>query len=545
MAIKRINKGMMGYSLIGLAIVIGLVTRLIAVFQYVTFDIGPDPDQIRDSFIIMKMWEGSLPTLGPSSSIGGYHILPLYYYLFFPFSILGADPTFQAFPNALFSFLSIPLFIYVTYQLLEKTEFQTRIFLSGLAGFWYSILYGEIFISNFQWNPSSIPFFVMILSLLYKAQMERKFSYVMQVLLWAIYGVVLAITISLHSSTLFVMPVVFIITSGMFVYETLKRKEGLASLLLPGISVVSATIALLPYWIGEFGRGFQNTKMILKTILSSGRKSDGNLLTSIYTKISNLFINYLNLVKQAYFWDSSLIYLILSILFLSLVTWWGFSKFRGNRHIWLMWCSTWAIFLLAAANLDSEGSPFYYKLLILFAPIALTISSLAYLDIAENQKQIFAAFIGVIVLLSTYHNGFHDYRFLMSKYGPDRLLSTGDVAQILNQLPPGSTLCDPRIKRKREINNQYNYINTYLTRKELTITETCKAGNFVIHPKQNMLISSNFLNKGNYEEPYFVKIIPSPEINLFPTFTIAKNEPIARPAELFLEINPAYVYRLK
>ncbi|WP_234300745.1 hypothetical protein [Sphaerospermopsis aphanizomenoides] len=119
-----------------------------------SFDIGQDSDQVRDAFVVINMWKGDWPTLGSQvTTIVGYHILPLYYYLCFPFTIFGADPVFQALPNALFSFLSIPLFTYLVYLLLENVEPQVRIFFSGLAGFWYSVLYGEIFISKMQWNP--------------------------------------------------------------------------------------------------------------------------------------------------------------------------------------------------------------------------------------------------------------------------------------------------------------------------------------------------------------------------------------------------------
>lgn len=62
------------------------------------------------------------------------------------------------------------------------------------------------------------------------------------------------------------------------------------------------------------------------------------------------------------------------------MTWLGIAKFRGNRAIGLMWGATWALLLLAAANVDPRETPYFYKSLILFAPIALTISALAYFD---------------------------------------------------------------------------------------------------------------------------------------------------------------------
>ncbi|MEM9903730.1 MAG: hypothetical protein AAF921_01725 [Cyanobacteria bacterium P01_D01_bin.44] len=536
----------MGYLLISLGILIGLSTRLLAVFQYVTFDIGPDPDQIRDAFAVMNMWRGDLPTLGPQvSTVGRHHILPLYYYLFFPFTLLGPNPIFQALPNALFSFLSIPLFIYLIYQLLERIEKSKRIFLSGLGGFWYSLLYGDIFISNFQWNPSSIPFFIMVLTLLFKLQMQGNFSFAIQALLWTVYGAILAIIVSLHSSTLFVMPVVFAVTSSIFIYDAIKRKRKFLLVSFPFVSILSALITLTPYWIGEIGRNFNNTKAILRTIFETSRQSDENILISIYTKISNLFLSYIMIAQQAYFWNTSWLYLIISITFLSLVTGWGLFKFKGNRHIWLMWCSLWAVFLLAASNINPIETPFYYKLLLLFAPIVFTLSSLAYLDCSPTKKKIFSCLIGLFIFLSVASNLFYDYRFMVSKYGPERLVNTADIIQIMNQLPARSTICDPRIERKREVNNQYNYIDTYITHKRISLLSECQPGNFVIHPKRNMLIKNNVLNENNYEGAYFVRLISPPTVNLFPVFKVAENGPIVRRAELFSEVDTADVYRLE
>lgn len=534
-----------GYFLILLAIVVGLVTRLFAVFQYVTFDVGPDPDQIRDAFAVMNMWQGTFPTLGPQvSTLGRHHILPLYYYLFFPFTVLGADPVFQALPNALFSFLSVPLFICLIYQLLENVRKSTRFFLSGLGGLWYSVLFGDIFINNFQWNPSSIPFLIMALTLLYKLQMQGRFSFFIQALLWVFSGVVLAVLVSLHSSTLFIMPVVFVVISLFFIYKVIHKRQNPLLLALPPLAVLSAVVTLSPYWIGEIGRGFQNTKAILKTVLRSSNESGDGFLIALYTKLSNLFLSYFTLVQQVYVWNASLFSLMASIIFLSLVSWWGIVKFKGNWCIWLMWCSIWGVYLLAAANINPMETPIHYRLPVLFTPIVMTLSSLAYLDCSSNKKKLFSAAVGVFVTYSIFVNSLHDYQFMLSKYGANRLMNTSDVTQIIEQLPAGSTICDPRIKRKREVNNQYNYIDTYITRKGITALADCQAGSFVIHPKRIMLIENNFLNRGNYQDTYFVRSISKPTTDLFPTFKVVENEAIERSHIPFLETDAVYVYRL-
>jgi hypothetical protein len=124
---KLLSGNVVAYSLMGLAIAIGILTRIISLFQYTTFDIGPAPDQIRDAFVYMGMMEGDFPTLGQASSAGGYNLPPLYYYLVFPFVQLGANPALQVLPNGIFSFLAIPLFIVLVYELLENLPASKRL----------------------------------------------------------------------------------------------------------------------------------------------------------------------------------------------------------------------------------------------------------------------------------------------------------------------------------------------------------------------------------------------------------------------------------
>jgi hypothetical protein len=109
-----------GFLLLAGALIVGWVTRVGAVFQYVTFDIGPDPDQIRDAFAVIEIWQGKFPKLGPPAyglGLGGFSILPLYYYLFLPFTLLGGGPAVQAFGNGFFHFYQSHSFLslYIRY----------------------------------------------------------------------------------------------------------------------------------------------------------------------------------------------------------------------------------------------------------------------------------------------------------------------------------------------------------------------------------------------------------------------------------------------
>ncbi|AFZ47354.1 hypothetical protein Cyast_1390 [Cyanobacterium stanieri PCC 7202] len=537
-----------GVILIVIAILFGFFTRIVAVFQYVTFDIGPDPDQIRDAFVVMGIWDGEFPLLGPRAyglGLGGHYLLPLYYYLFFPFTIFGGDPVFQAFPNALFSFLSIPLFIFLVYKLLENIDNSQRVFFSGLAGFWYSFLFGDIFISNFQWNPSSIPFFFFSFVLLYDLQMKNEFSWSIKCFLWALNGIVFAILLSLHTSTLFVMPIVFIISIILYLFKIHKETREIKLFLLPIVSCLSTFISLIPYWKMELATGFRNSKAILQTIRSGSSSTDVSFVGYVSEKIYNLVMNYVNIMRQAYFWNSSILYLLISISFLCLITYFGIVKFKGNQYIWYIMIASLGIFLIAAANIDADQSVFYYKILVLSIPIIFAVITLAYTNFRLKFKLFIYGFTSIVLILSMINNLIYNYNFMIAKYGNNRLLNTKEIAEIVDIIPSNSSICDPRIARRRETRNKYNYINTYVVENDIEIIDVCASGNYVIHPKRFLNIESNFLNDTNYEETYFVEPSYEGNLKLWPILTVSEYPSIERSSSLFLETETAYVYILE
>jgi hypothetical protein len=507
------------YILIIAALGFGFFSRLVSVFTYTTFDIGGSPDQVRDAFVYMNMWQGDWPILGPESSKGeGYYLPPLYYYLVFPFTILGANPVFQALPNALFSFLSIPLFIYLVYQLLDKTEPSKRLFLSSLAGFWYSLLFVDIFLSTFHWNPSPIPFFLMFFTLLYKYQLEAKISDYLQLLSWFTYGVVLAILVSLHSTTLFVMPVVFVASCIFYIYKNFRN---LKKNLYPVFSTLVANAALLPYWRGEISRDFLNSKRIILTVINSDQEASNY---SLWEKIGRGVFNYLELGRQAYFIGGSSFHTFISFIFLAFVLIICLIKFRGNKTIFLFLLFTWSIYLYAASNYSGPYLTFY-KNVILFAPIIFTILTLASFNISDRKDKILAFSLAILIGFSCFSNLIHNSQYSSTKYGFLKMISTDDMIQLISQLPEKSTICDPRYKGWREKYHPYKYLDKYITKRKLNLVSVCQSGNYHIYPK----VAFQFDPSGD---------------NLAPVFTIYKTQAFEQKSSLFLETPVAYVYRI-
>jgi hypothetical protein len=326
-------------------------------------------------------------------------------------------------------------------------------------------------------------------------------------------------------------------------YKTLN-KQRIYAFLLPCIAAFSCIVMLLPYWWGESHRSFSNTKSIIKALIGGGQdRSDIPLALS--DKIYNLFFNTIKLFQQLYLYDSSWLALGGSIAFFALVFYWGILKFRSDSSIFFVSFSTLLVFAYAASSLPANTTVFYYKLLIIVIPILLAMAALANLLIQGKAKLAFAIPLLIIIGISCSKNTLLDSQFMMSKYGPNRLANTNDMTQLLQQIPEGSTLCEPKLGRKREEINQYLYIDTYLTQRQLKTSPTCQAGNYVIHPKQAMLLHGNVLNQPDYTDFKLVQNQPSSSVELWPMFKVTPTAPIARPAALVKETPAALLYRLE
>lgn len=520
MRVKRDWLKFASYSLIVLAIGFAFFSRLIAGFRYVTFFYY---DQVRDAELYLKMWQGNIPNLGPGASVGGYKLLPLYYYLVFPATVLGADPVFQVLPNAILSFLSIPLLMFLIYQLLEKVETSKRLFLSALAGFWYSVLFVEIFINTYHWNPGPIPFFFMAFILLFKWQLEAKLSAKIQVVLWSLYGVVLAILASLHSTTLFVMPVVFVASSILFV---VRNRRNPRKCLLPLLSVASATIALTSYWRGEISRGWTNTKGIITKITSASSDTETR---NIFERIGKAFSTFIELCQQAYFsgftwWQTTLSIAFFSLLLIVAIA--TYKKYRGNPTITVFIAFTWLVYIYAASNFWGL-SVIHNKFIILFAPILITVVAIASLDVTRLTQRIAIALLGFFILISIVVNLHWDFQLFAAKYSSTRAISTQDIVEIFQKIPKQSTVCDLKAKSGWQLFNiayAYQYLDRNLAKNNLQFTKECQSGNYALQPKNEM--------------------IQAIEIS-FPMFSMARNKQLQKSYRLFLETPVAYVYQIE
>ena len=123
--------------------------RLYRIADYMTF-LG---DEGRDVLVAYNILHGHLTLLGPTSSVGGFFLGPIYYYFMAPFLLLfNYNPVGPAVMVALFGIATVWL-IY---------KFCTDLFnpkIGLIASFFYAISPLVISYSRSSWNPNPLAVF--------------------------------------------------------------------------------------------------------------------------------------------------------------------------------------------------------------------------------------------------------------------------------------------------------------------------------------------------------------------------------------------------
>ncbi|MEK7119422.1 MAG: glycosyltransferase family 39 protein [Patescibacteria group bacterium] len=233
---------------VGLLVVllVGAYLRLYKISEYMTF-LG---DEGRDVLVVKRMIvEHKWTLLGPTASVGGFFLGPIYYYLMLPFLWLWKlDPTGPAVMVALFGIATI----YLVFRVGKD-------FFGDLAGLIAASLYAVspvvIAYSRASWNPNLVPFFsTLLIYLLWRIVVTNRWSE----LFWV--GVVLGIGMQLHYLFLFL----FLVTGVWLVL--FGRSRALLRYYLLGAA--GFIVGYAPFLAFEFRHGFPNTQSIIRFVLA-------------------------------------------------------------------------------------------------------------------------------------------------------------------------------------------------------------------------------------------------------------------------------------
>jgi hypothetical protein len=404
--------------------VFGVTSRVIGLFYYTQF-LG---DQVRDQGVYVGISEGRLPFLGPSSSIGGYSIPPLYYYLSNIFAFWNpANPSLAIISNTILSILSILAGCYLIYLMTDHLENKRRIWVSGIFGSLWSVFYLDIIHNSQEWNPSALNFFFFAFVIIFYFIFQNNLNNFSRFALWVLQGLNLAILISLHSSALFVFPLVFLVLIFVFLRSNLKFWY------LPFVSILTFLTSLTLYWIGESESNFYNSKTILATIFDRSKPTKG-----VLEKFFNITKEFGIFGDQAYFHTINQPVVFLAIVSISILLISLNYKITKNLAVRIYFLCT-IVFFIALSNYD--GFVYQHYMVIVWSlgfilPILAVSTESKNLSLKVLKIPLYFFLISVFLF-----NTSAVIVLLQTKASAKRIPNTGDFAEIISKLPNNAKLC--------------------------------------------------------------------------------------------------------
>ena len=267
---KKSKKTSKTFWILVFIIVIGIFLRTYHFHDWMYFY----PDQARDAMLVEKVvsQHTTWPLLGPIAASSKFKVGPIHYYFqIISVYIFGNNPNASAYPDLLFSILTIPLFYFFL-----KRYFNSNLSLA-LTGL-YSISYFAIEFSRFAWNPNPIPFFVLLFLISFSEFLyhQEKTSWI-----WIfILGATLGIGIQLHTLLLIALPLTIF---PFFIYTFIKNHKTSSRWFFLIIVVLTLNAG---YLNGEIKNNFYNTRLLFN--LSSGAVQDHK--SSFLKKVGENFI---------------------------------------------------------------------------------------------------------------------------------------------------------------------------------------------------------------------------------------------------------------
>lgn len=193
-------------------------------------------DQGRDALVMYRLLiQGDWPFIGPITSVGGFYLGPLYYYLMAPWLWLARfNPIGPAISTAFLGILTVPVLYWVAKKLYSH---RVGLWAAGL----YALAYIPISETRSAWNPNPMP--LAALGIIYG-------FYSRNLLLAA---VSLGAALQLHYMIVFLAP--FILWQVILSRKRFKE-------LLVGLTII--IVMLLPLLLFEFKNNWLNVKGLIE-----------------------------------------------------------------------------------------------------------------------------------------------------------------------------------------------------------------------------------------------------------------------------------------
>ncbi|HET9947149.1 MAG TPA: glycosyltransferase family 39 protein [Patescibacteria group bacterium] len=264
--------------LVLLILLVAAFMRLYKIADYLTF-LG---DEGRDVLVVYNILHGHLTLLGPTSSVGGFFLGPIYYYIMAPsLWLAGYSPVGPAVMIALFGVVAVWLVYYVGSHFFNKTA-------GIIAAALFAINPLVILYSRSSWNPNLMPLTTLLmLFVLYKA-VEKK-----SVGLYAIVGILYGIAMQLHYIEVFLGPMMALYFLIGNIYRPYEKEQHFVEwknlCKWTGVIIGGFVIGWSPFLAFEARHGFNNFRAIFNFVFHPDTTGQGVGLANFVPTIRDVF----------------------------------------------------------------------------------------------------------------------------------------------------------------------------------------------------------------------------------------------------------------
>ena len=391
-----------------LVCIIGLAAylRMYRIEDYMTF-LG---DEGRDVLVVKRMIvDGKWTLLGPTASVGGFYMGPIYYYFMLPFLwASNLHPTGPAFGVALVGTLTV-LLVYLLGAAIANKK------VGLMASALYALSPLVIAYSRSSWNPNIVPFFaISTIYLLWKAKETKDWNYVFLI------GLACGIGIQLHYTFLFLYGVIGV---WMLLYaRSMKLWKQYA------LGVIGFLIGWAPFLAFELRHGFSNTKAIASFITSG--KDTGFAVAQIWETASDIIlrlfartlirfpdVGHFEFIGEP---GSTIWHIVgwVTVVVLVLGTWWNKTITKSTRGLLFLWLGM----VIFCFGLYRKSIYDYYFTIIFPLPFIMTA-----LSIDTIGKKRIGQIVGVLIVVGL---GIWNWMGRPFVYEPNRqMIQVRNIAQ--------------------------------------------------------------------------------------------------------------------
>lgn len=234
----------------------GAFLRIYRMRDYMVF-LG---DEGRDMLVIYNILHGHLTLLGPTASVGGFFLGPIYYYMITPFLwLFNYDPVGPSFMVVLFGLATI----FLVYKIGSEFFNRTTGLISALL---FAISPIVVSFSRSSWNPNVMPFFTLAtLYSLYKGVVEKSLPILF------VSGLLFGITMQIHYLATFVGVIIFLYLTIIGI----KNKNIVELIKQYLVYFFGFVLGLSPFFLFELRHNFTNIINVVNFIFKSGETGAG------------------------------------------------------------------------------------------------------------------------------------------------------------------------------------------------------------------------------------------------------------------------------